>query len=74
MAEQPSSAYPTGATVPFPYPSGPYPQQEALMDTILKSLRARDEELALADKDGDDAGPARVILAESPTGTGKVST
>lgn len=43
------------------------------MDTILKSLRVRDEELALADKDGSDAGPARVVLAESPTGTGKVS-
>ena len=36
--------YPTSSTIPFPYPNGPYPQQAALMDTMLQSLRIVDEE------------------------------
>lgn len=46
--------YPTGSTVPFPFPT-PYPQQVALMDALLQGLRNQQ----------------KLVLLESPTGTGK---
>lgn len=56
----PLPPYPTGSTVPFPYGS-PYPQQIALMDAMLGSLRARDEREELEKDtrggcDGNDGG------------------
>jgi len=35
--------YPTSATIPFPFSSGPYPQQAELMDTMLQSLKLVDD-------------------------------
>ena len=62
------SVFPTADTVPFPYDS-PYPQQEALMDTMLQSLQqienARNSDTKFNSK------KAKVMLLESPTGTGK---
>lgn len=51
-----SQEYPTGRTVPFPYEQ-PYPQQADLMDTLLSAL--------------NDDTKGKVLLLESPTGTGK---
>ncbi|GKZ00650.1 hypothetical protein MPSEU_001017200 [Mayamaea pseudoterrestris] len=61
-----SSSYPTGSTVPFPY-ENPYPQQIALMDTILQSLA----QPAVVDKTKRTQQRCRVLMLESPTGTGK---
>lgn len=36
--------YPSSSTIPFPFPSGPYPQQAALMDAMLQSLEIMDKE------------------------------
>lgn len=54
--------FPTGSTVPFPYDR--YPQQIALMDVLLqslKNLREAPQERSLCP----------VYMLESPTGTGK---
>ena len=40
--------YPTSSTIPFPFESGPYPQQAALMDTMLQSLQIVDDEQIMA--------------------------
>ena len=50
--------FPTGASVPFPY-EAPYPQQVHLMDAMLSSLQ------------NNECNENRVMLLESPTGTGK---
>lgn len=77
--------FPNGKTVPFPYET-PYPQQEALMDTLLLSLqnielreRQRHEEQEQKDPKLNNANDFQkncetdnvVMLLESPTGTGK---
>jgi hypothetical protein len=36
--------YPTSETIPFPFENGPYPQQAALMDAMLQSLRLVDDD------------------------------
>jgi hypothetical protein len=60
--------YPSSSNIPFPFPTGPYKQQAALMDTMLQTLE-------LIDNEGDDdttcRGQANVMMLESPTGTGK---
>lgn len=70
--------FPTGSTVPFPYDK-PYPQQVALMDTMLQALKLRRQEQRRQDSSRDPSakpssaagGSATVLLLESPTGTGK---
>ena len=66
--------YPTSKTIPFPFSSGPYPQQAALMDALLSTLKLVDESHTDSLSDDDDAGGnksdgiASVMLLESPTG------
>jgi DEAD_2 len=76
------STFPTGSTVPFPY-EAPYPQQIALMNTLLQCLQHKDQEdqewrqrqqqqVQLQHKNKNHQKPrAAVMLLESPTGTGK---
>ena len=52
--------FPTGSTVPFPW--DPYPQQIALMDVLLQSLKNLRE---------TPRERCPVYMLESPTGTGK---
>lgn len=49
--------YPTATTIPFPY-SQPYPQQAALMNALLEGIR-------------NNAVGGKLMVLESPTGTGK---
>ena len=79
-------AFPTGSSVPFPYPT-PYPQQTALMDTLLQCLRQKDDqdEADKATPEEQDSNSstastktkkrqrAAVMMLESPTGTGYVA-
>ena len=76
--------FPRGNTVPFPYEK-PYPQQTALMDTLLQCLQQKEEEkekgqLRLLEEKNDNCSSntkkqqkrrAAVMMLESPTGTGK---
>uniref|UniRef100_A0A7S3QEP4 Helicase ATP-binding domain-containing protein n=1 Tax=Chaetoceros debilis TaxID=122233 RepID=A0A7S3QEP4_9STRA len=67
--------YPTSSTIPFPFASGPYACQAALMDAMLDTLKLVDE------NDECDHDPvvgttrkehkANIMMLESPTGTGK---
>ena len=57
-----SDDFPTGSTVPFPYET-PYPQQVALMDTLLQSLKTL--------RSSEKPKTCPVYMLESPTGTGK---
>ena len=68
-------AVPTGRTVPFPFPT-PYPQQVALMDTMLQSLFAKrddtpSENATTTSNKQHDRPKCQVWMLESPTGTGK---
>lgn len=60
-------AYPSSSSVPFPY-GKPYPQQAALMDTLLQTLKLVDE---LDDARPNEKRKANIQMLESPTGTGK---
>ena len=74
-----TAEFPTGSSVPFPYET-PYPQQTALMDTLLQCLKRHQEEIdkeAAAHKEKDTTviskkrpRRAAVMMLESPTGTG----
>ncbi len=44
--------YPSSSTIPFPFPSGPYPQQAALMDAMLQSLEIMDKEANAEEEQG----------------------
>jgi chromosome transmission fidelity protein 1 len=46
----------------FPYPSGPYIQQKALMNALLKGIPREND---------PTAATCRILALESPTGTGK---
>lgn len=79
--------YPTSSTIPFPFKQGPYPQQAALMDTMLQSLQIVDDEQQrqqeeMMELEINQSGHnetilksrkrrANVMMLESPTGTGK---
>jgi chromosome transmission fidelity protein 1 len=67
--------YPTSKSVPFPFPTGPYKQQAALMDTLLDGIPRNKN-----DNRGNDTATrstatatatTRILALESPTGTGK---
>ncbi|GFH57737.1 hypothetical protein CTEN210_14213 [Chaetoceros tenuissimus] len=60
-------AYPSSSTIPFPY-GKPYPQQAALMDTLLQTLKLVDE---IDDTRPNEKRKANIQMLESPTGTGK---
>lgn len=62
MDHEDQSEYPDVKSI-FPLEK-PYPQQSALMDTILKTLQ-------LVDSNDEPKTKANVMLLESPTGTGK---
>jgi Rad3-related DNA helicase len=68
--------FPTGDTVPFPYPQ-PYAVQKELMSAILTSLRQLEQrevsntDSCNGDDDADGKKSAPIIMVESPTGTGK---
>lgn len=83
VAEHAIPEYPTAATIPFPIPSGPYPQQAKLMDTMLQSLKLVDD-LRQQQYEVDEETKvvnsqlsqrkyqgANIMMLESPTGTGK---
>ena len=57
--------YPSSSTVPFPFAT-PYPQQAALMDAILQTLKLIDE-----NQTQQQQKRASIMMLESPTGTGK---
>lgn len=61
------AAYPSSSIIPFPY-GKPYPQQAALMDTLLQTLKLVDE---IDDARPNEKRKANVQMLESPTGTGK---
>ena len=61
-------SFPTSATIPFPYISGPYPQQAALMDTMLRTLEALDHATNGSSTVDTDTASGRVMMLESPTG------
>jgi DNA repair helicase (rad3) len=83
FAEQAIPEYPTAATIPFPIPSGPYPQQAKLMDTMLQSLKLVDDlrqqqyevdqktEVINSQSSQRKYQGANIMMLESPTGTGK---
>lgn len=56
MASENDLAYPRGDSVPFP--RRPYKQQVELMDTMLQAIQTKND-------------TSKIILLESPTGTGK---
>ena len=60
--------YPSGSTVPFPF-AAPYPQQVALMDAILQTLKLIDDEHHQTNQQQQKI--ASIMMLESPTGTGK---
>jgi len=62
MSHEDESEYPDVQSI-FPLEK-PYPQQAALMDTILKTLH-------LVDSNDGPKTKANIMLLESPTGTGK---
>lgn len=62
VEESKEAEFPAGSTVPFPY--HPYPQQIALMDVLLQSLKN------LGDSPQEQQ-LCPVYMLESPTGTGK---
>ena len=68
-------SFPTSATVPFPIVTGPYRQQAALMDVLLQSLEMKtDFKNTSVTKTFSATTPqkrARLMMLESPTGTGK---
>ena len=72
---KPSMDYPTSETIPFPYSSGPYRQQAALMDTLLQALQGLEDRKAEEGKNNtnDELSNqmAHILFLESPTGTGK---
>jgi Rad3-related DNA helicase len=71
--------YPSGDSIPFPYEC-PYPQQVALMDTLLQGIRiqrdtnntpAHDHNDSNNNENGSRNTATRILCLESPTGTGK---
>ena len=78
--------YPTSRSLSFPYPTGPYPQQAALMDTLLEGIprnakwkqdqeqphhqQQPQQELSPNETNTETPKP-RILALESPTGTGK---
>jgi chromosome transmission fidelity protein 1 len=69
--------YPTSQSLPFPYPTGPYPQQAALMDTLLEGIprkvrQKQQQQQELSPSETKTETPkTRILALESPTGTGK---
>ena len=65
--------YPTSRTLSFPYPTGPYPQQAALMDALLEGIpRDARQPQSPGDVAAEDCvRKTRILALESPTGTGK---
>ncbi|KAG7348921.1 DEAD/DEAH box helicase domain protein [Nitzschia inconspicua] len=66
-------SYPTADDIDFfPFPSGPYPQQKALMDALLDGIPRSKNNI---NDDDDDRRccrrRSRILALESPTGTGK---
>jgi len=62
--------FPRGSTVPFPYPT-PYPQQVALMDTLLQCLQQKEEaDLREDHPERQEESPRQVV----PTTCSKTSS